>query len=111
MTNRFQSDTDDTPKLNKTVPLIELRNCTMEFPGVRALDNVNFTLMPGECHGLVGENGAGKSTLSKCITGEYRMTKGELFVEGQKNQALQLFHKRISKPWHSNSAPRISADE
>ena len=98
MTNRFQSDTDDTPKLNKTVPLIELRNCTMEFPGVRALDNVNFTLMPGECHGLVGENGAGKSTLSKCIT-------------GAENQALQLFHKRISKPWHSNSAPRISADE
>jgi len=87
MTNRFQSDTDDTPKLNKTVPLIELRNCTMEFPGVRALDNVNFTLMPGECHGLVGENGAGKSTLSKCITGEYRMTKGELFVEGQKKSS------------------------
>lgn len=107
MTNRFQSDTDDTPKLNKTVPLIELRNCTMEFPGVRALDNVNFTLMPGECHGLVGENGAGKSTLSKCITGEYRMTKGELFVEGQKiklssysikesqNLGIQIVHQEF----------------
>lgn len=56
----------------------------MEFPGVKALDNVNFTLMPGECHVLVGENGAGKSTLSKCITGENRMTAGELYIKGEK---------------------------
>ena len=56
----------------------------MEFPGVKALDNVSFTLMPGECHVLVGENGAGKSTLSKCITGENRMTSGELYVKGEK---------------------------
>lgn len=65
-------------------PLIEIKNCTMEFPGVKALDGVNFTLMPGECHALVGENGAGKSTLSKCITGENHMTEGELFVKGEK---------------------------
>ena len=65
-------------------PLLELKNCTMEFPGVRALDNVSFTLMPGECHGLVGENGAGKSTLSKCITGENQMTNGELYINGEK---------------------------
>ena len=64
-------------------PLIEIKNCTMEFPGVKALDNVSFTLMPGECHALVGENGAGKSTLSKCITGENQMTAGELFVKGE----------------------------
>ena len=64
-------------------PLLELRNCTMEFPGVMALDNVSFTLMPGECHALVGENGAGKSTLSKCIIGENHMTKGELWINGE----------------------------
>ena len=64
-------------------PLLELRNCTMEFPGVKALDNVSFTLMPGECHALVGENGAGKSTLSKCITGENHMTAGELLIDGE----------------------------
>ena len=64
-------------------PLIELKHCTMEFPGVKALDNVDFTLMPGECHALVGENGAGKSTLSKCITGENHMTSGELYVKGE----------------------------
>lgn len=66
------------------LPLIEIKNCTMEFPGVKALDRVNFTLMPGECHALVGENGAGKSTLSKCITGENRMTEGELYVKGER---------------------------
>ncbi len=65
-------------------PLIEVRNCTMEFPGVRALDKVNFTLLPGECHGLVGENGAGKSTLVKCITGENHMTTGELSIAGKR---------------------------
>lgn len=65
-------------------PLIELKHCTMEFPGVKALDDVSFTLLPGECHGLVGENGAGKSTLSKCITGENHMTEGELYINGEK---------------------------
>ena len=70
--------------MKKTVPLIEIKNCVMEFPGVKALDQVNFTLMPGECHALVGENGAGKSTLSKCITGENQITKGELYVKGEK---------------------------
>lgn len=37
----------------KVTPLIEIKNCVMEFPGVKALDQVNFTLMPGECHLLV----------------------------------------------------------
>ena len=68
---------------SQATPLLEVRGCTMEFPGVKALDNVSFTLMPGECHALVGENGAGKSTLSKCIIGENRMTAGELYIDGQ----------------------------
>ena len=69
--------------MDAAVPLIEVKNCSMEFPGVKALQNVNFTLTAGECHALVGENGAGKSTLSKCIIGEYQMTEGELFVGGK----------------------------
>lgn len=64
-------------------PLIEVRHCVMEFPGVKALNDVSFTLLPGECHGLVGENGAGKSTLAKCITGEDHMTSGELYINGE----------------------------
>jgi ABC-type sugar transport system ATPase subunit len=68
----------------ETKKLIEVKNCTMVFPGVKALDDVDFTLLEGECHGLVGENGAGKSTLSKCIIGDNHMTEGELYVEGKK---------------------------
>jgi len=80
MNNAIHSQTS----AGEPTPLVELRHCTMVFPGVKALSDVDFTLMPGECHGLVGENGAGKSTLSKCITGENRMTEGELTVCGEK---------------------------
>jgi len=68
--------------VSTATPLLEVRECTMEFPGVKALDNVSFTLMPGECHALVGENGAGKSTLSKCIIGENKWTAGRFFIDG-----------------------------
>ncbi|MDD4310932.1 MAG: ATP-binding cassette domain-containing protein, partial [Eubacteriales bacterium] len=85
MKTQLANNTADTP-------LIEVRHCTMEFPGVKALDDVNFTLLPGECHGLVGENGAGKSTLSKCITGENRMTSGELLINGE---PINLAHYSI----------------
>lgn len=64
-------------------PLLEIRDCTMKFPGVVALSDVSFALNRGECHALVGENGAGKSTLAKCIIGEYQMTGGELYRSGE----------------------------
>lgn len=54
----------------------------MTFPGVRALDNVDFTLRKGEIHALMGENGAGKSTLIKCLTGINDFESGEIHIDG-----------------------------
>lgn len=65
-------------------PLVELRDCSIIFPGVKALDGVNFKLYPGECHALVGENGAGKSTLCKIICGVYSHYQGELYFCGRR---------------------------
>ena len=51
--------------------ILEMKNITKEFPGVKALDNVNLQVRPGEIHALVGENGAGKSTLMNVLSGTY----------------------------------------
>jgi galactofuranose transport system ATP-binding protein len=67
----------------KTAPLLALRGITKVFPGVRALDNVDFTLRGGEIHALMGENGAGKSTLIKVLTGVYPRDAGEITLAGQ----------------------------
>ena len=60
------------------MPLLEVVGVSKVFPGVRALDDVSFTLQPGEVHALVGENGAGKSTLIKVLTGVYQPDGGEV---------------------------------
>src|SRR5512135_537487 len=52
-------------------PILEMKNITKEFPGVKALSNVSFRVAEGEIHCLVGENGAGKSTLMKVLSGVY----------------------------------------
>ena len=64
--------------------VLELRNITKIFPGVRALDKVQFDLRPGEIHALMGENGAGKSTFIKVITGVHQAEEGEMFLNGEK---------------------------
>ena len=63
--------------------VLELRNIVKRFPGVVALNNVQFQLKPGEVHALMGENGAGKSTLIKVITGVHKPDEGEILVKGQ----------------------------
>jgi ABC-type sugar transport system ATPase subunit len=64
-------------------PLIELREITKQFPGVRALDRVSFAVREGEVHALLGENGAGKSTLIKILTGAYQPDSGTILWNGQ----------------------------
>jgi len=64
--------------------VLELKGITKIFPGVKALDQVHFSLKPGEIHALMGENGAGKSTFIKIITGVLHPEEGEMFLNGQK---------------------------
>ncbi|MEW5812185.1 MAG: sugar ABC transporter ATP-binding protein [Actinomycetota bacterium] len=59
-----------------------MRDVSIDFPGVKALDGVEFRLLPGEIHALMGENGAGKSTLIKALTGVYDIDAGSITVDG-----------------------------
>ena len=63
--------------------LLEMRNITKEFPGVKALDGVSLTVRPGTVHALMGENGAGKSTLMKCLFGIYAKDGGTIILDGK----------------------------
>jgi ribose transport system ATP-binding protein len=64
-------------------PILQARGISKDFPGVRALDNVDFDVYPGEVHVLIGENGAGKSTLGKILMGAYTQDSGELLLHGK----------------------------
>ena len=64
--------------------MLEVKNITREFPGVKALDDVSITFAEGTVHALMGENGAGKSTLMKIITGIYRPDSGEIRIDGER---------------------------
>lgn len=64
--------------------LLEMRKITKTFPGVKALDEVDFSLERGTVHALMGENGAGKSTLMKCLFGIYTPDSGEIYIDGKK---------------------------
>ncbi|MAC81647.1 MAG: ABC transporter ATP-binding protein [Rhodobacteraceae bacterium] len=65
-------------------PLVEMRDVSVSFGGIKAVDHVSIDLHPGEVVGLLGHNGAGKSTLIKCLSGAYRMDAGEIRIDGQR---------------------------
>lgn len=75
--------------------LLEAKGISKAFPGVVALNNVSFSLRPGEVHILLGENGAGKSTLMKVIAGAYTPDEGEIFLEGKP--------VKINTPWKAQA--------
>ena len=81
--------------------LLEMKNITKTFPGVKALDNVNLQVEEGEIHALVGENGAGKSTLLNMLAGLEKPTKGEIIIAGKhmermdENQLVQFRRENV----------------
>jgi ABC-type sugar transport system ATPase subunit len=72
-----------TDQTARRTPVLSLTGISKQFPGVRALDGVDFNLFAGEVHALMGENGAGKSTLINIISGLLHPTSGQIFLAGQ----------------------------
>lgn len=75
-----------TPPGADRQPVIEMRDISITFGAVRALDEVSVRLFPGEVHALMGENGAGKSTLIKALTGVYTIDSGDVLVDGEQHE-------------------------
>ncbi|MDB5657439.1 MAG: transporter ATP-binding protein [Cypionkella sp.] len=69
---------------NTGTPLVEMRDISIAFGGIKAVDHVTIDLHPGEVVGLLGHNGAGKSTLIKCLSGAYKADSGEIHINGAK---------------------------
>ena len=97
--------------------VLTMRGISMTFPGVKALDNVDFTLRKGEIHALMGENGAGKSTLIKCLTGINDFETGEIHVDGvdgpvKNHSTLDAQNVGISTVYQEvNLCPNLSVAE
>ncbi|NCD34452.1 MAG: sugar ABC transporter ATP-binding protein [Spartobacteria bacterium] len=104
----FNTDTDP-------VALLEIRELSKSFPGVKALDSASFTLRRGETHALMGENGAGKSTLIKVLTGLYKKDSGTIRLEGNSFESaspMDASLKGISTVYQEvNLAPNLSVAE
>ncbi|MGW5879951.1 sugar ABC transporter ATP-binding protein [Nocardiopsis terrae] len=99
----------------RAAPAVDMRGITVEFPGVRALSEVDFRLLPGEVHALMGENGAGKSTLIKALTGVHRPTSGVIRLHGEQvgfGTPVQAQDAGISTVYQEvNLCPNLSVAE
>jgi len=98
-------------------PLLEMKGVYKSFPGVKALQNVNFELKAGEVHALIGENGAGKSTLMKILGGIYPIDEGKIIVHGKQahihsvkdaqKYGISIIHQEIVLVPHLSIAENI----
>ena len=82
-------------------PILEVRGLEKEYPGVRALQGVDFDVLPGEVHCLLGPNGAGKSTLIKCVSGAVEPTRGEILVSCRACATTPAGWRRSTPCWRS----------
>ena len=95
--------------------LLEMKGIEIEFPGVKALDKVDFSVNAGEIHALLGENGAGKSTLIKCLTGVHHMDAGTILFDGKEirpTSPQEAFSMGISTVYQEiNLCPNLTVAE
>lgn len=97
--------------------VLEMKNISKKFPGVKALDKVDFSLKKGEVHALIGENGAGKSTLMKVLNGIYKRNAGQIILKGEEvqfegpkeaqNAGLAIIHQELELVPDLNVAENI----
>ena len=103
------------PEKNSQKVLLEMKGIEIQFPGVKALDGVDFTLEAGEVHALLGENGAGKSTLIKCLTGVHHKDAGTILLEGKEispSSPMQAIEMGISTVFQEiNLCPNLTVAE
>src|SRR6056297_3382923 len=107
--------------MNAEVPALRLEGIVKTFPGVRALDGVSFSVMPGEVHALMGENGAGKSTLMKVLGGIYQPDEGRIYIEERetvmkgpleaKAEGVMFIHQELSLAQELSVAENIYLGE
>jgi len=97
--------------------ILEMRNISKSFPGVKALDDVTLQVKPGTVHALMGENGAGKSTLMKCLFGLYFPDAGEIILDGESvklenprqalDHGISMIHQELYPVPHRNVMDNI----
>lgn len=101
-------------------PVLSMQGISKEFPGVKALADVDFELYPGEVHALMGENGAGKSTLMKILSGVYPPTAGVIRLKGKEAafgnpldaqlQGVSIIHQEFNLFTNLSAAENIFID-
>ncbi|HCM27028.1 MAG TPA: D-xylose ABC transporter ATP-binding protein [Treponema sp.] len=101
----------------ETEYLLQMKNVSKQFPGVRALDNVELSVKKGTVHALMGENGAGKSTLMKCLIGIYAPNQGTITFKGEQitianthyalSKGISMIHQELSPIPHMTVAENI----
>ncbi|MBF9029042.1 ATP-binding cassette domain-containing protein [Rhodobacterales bacterium HKCCE3408] len=107
--------------MSEQTPALRLEDIVKTFPGVRALDGVSFSVLPGEVHALMGENGAGKSTLMKVLGGIYQPEEGRIFIEERetvmhgpleaKAKGVMFIHQELSLAQELSVAENIYLGE
>ena len=90
-----------------STPLVEMRDISIAFGGINAVDHASIDLYPGEVVGLLGHNGAGKSTLIKILSGAYKRDAGEIFINGEEADDRQSARRQALR--HRDDLPDAGA--